>query len=182
MFHPMDLEANKQVVRIFAQAINARDWQRLDAVVHPDFVRHSHSAPPVRGREALKDYLRREFVIFPDGCETIEDLVAEGDKVAVRHGFCGTQRGAMGPYPPSGKVMTADYLAIYRIADGRILEPQPDRPRGVSPRSGVARDPRTTAVTRVPRGRAPPASSDPRPGACQAAITHWARSVLSPRG
>lgn len=118
----MELEANQQVVRIFAQAINERDWQRLDAVVHPDFVRHSHSAPPVRGRDALKDYLRSEFEIFPDGHETIEDLVAEGDKVAVRHGFRGTQLGAMGPYPPSGKVMTADYLAIYRIADGRIIE------------------------------------------------------------
>lgn len=89
----MDLERNKRIVREFAEAINARDWG-----------------------------LRDEFAIFPDGLETIDDILAEGDKVAVRHGFRGTQHGRMGPYPPSGKLMTADYMAIYRVAGGLIVE------------------------------------------------------------
>lgn len=118
----MDLERNKRVVREFAEAINARDWGRLDRLVAPEFVRHSHAAPPVRSREELKQYLRDEFAIFPDGLETIDDILAEGDKVAVRHGFRGTQHGRMGPYPPSGKLMTADYMAIYRVAGGLIVE------------------------------------------------------------
>jgi predicted ester cyclase len=49
-------------------------------------------------------------------------MVAEKDKVPVRHGFRGTQRGQLGPYRPSGKVMTAGYIAIYRIAEGVIAE------------------------------------------------------------
>lgn len=118
----MDVERNKEIVRAFADAINARDWDRLDRLVAPDFVRHSHSAAPVHGRDELQRYLRSEFDIFPDGQETIEDILAEGDRVAVRHGFSGTQHGRMGPYPPSGKRMTADYLAIYRIAGAVIAE------------------------------------------------------------
>jgi steroid delta-isomerase-like uncharacterized protein len=118
----VELEANKAVVREFAEAINARDWKRLDKTVAPDFVRHSSAAPAVRSREELKRYVQSEFEIFPDGEESIEDMVAEGDKVAVRHSFRGTQLGSMGPYPPSGKRMVADYLAIYRLAEGVIVE------------------------------------------------------------
>lgn len=72
------------MVREFNDAINARDWDRLDRTVAPDFVRHSHAAPDVGSREELKRYLRDEFDIFPDAQETIEDILAEGDKVAVR--------------------------------------------------------------------------------------------------
>lgn len=117
-----DTERNKKIVREFADAINARDWDRLDQTVASDFVRHSSSAPPVRSREELKRYLHSEFEIFPDGQESIEDIVAERDRVAVRHGFRGTQLGAMGSFPASGRVMTADYLAIYRLEGGLIVE------------------------------------------------------------
>ena len=117
-----DTERNKDVVREFADAINARDWNRLDRTVSPNFVRHSFAAPDIRSREELKRYLRSEFDIFPDARETIEDILAEGSKVAVRHGFRGTQLGAMGAHPPSGKVMIAGYLAIYRLEGGVIVE------------------------------------------------------------
>jgi steroid delta-isomerase-like uncharacterized protein len=117
-----DTDRNKRVVKEFAHAINARDWNRLDRTVSSGFVRHSSSAPPVRSREELKQYLRSEFETFPDGQESIEDILAEGDKVAVRHGFRGTQLGAMGAYPASGRVMIAEYLAIYRLEDGLIVE------------------------------------------------------------
>lgn len=66
--------------------------------------------------------LRSEFENFSDGHKTIEDMVAEADKVAVRHGFRGTQRGKMGSYPPTERAMIADYLAIYRISNGVIAE------------------------------------------------------------
>lgn len=91
-------------------------------MVAPHFVRHSCSAPEIHSLDELKRYLRSEFEIFPGAQETIEDILAEGDKVAVRHGFRGTQLGAMGAYPPSGKVMTADYLAIYRLGGCVIVE------------------------------------------------------------
>ncbi len=117
-------ERNRAVVRSFVEAVNARNWDRFDGLLAPDFRRHSAAAgsPPVRSREELKTYLRSEFVTFPDAIETIEDILAEGDRVAVRHHFRGTQRGPLGRYPPSGKLMEADYIAIYRLEDGRIAE------------------------------------------------------------
>jgi predicted ester cyclase len=119
-----EAERNKAVLRAFVDAVNARDWGRLAGLVAPEFVRHSYAAgsPGVRSLDDLVQYLRREFETFPDAREGIEDILAEGDKVAVRHSFWGTQAGSMGPYPPSGRVMAADYLAIYRLADGVIVE------------------------------------------------------------
>jgi steroid delta-isomerase-like uncharacterized protein len=117
-----DNEGNKQVVRLFAAAINRRDCDALDDIVATDFVRYSNAAPGVWSREDLKEFLRSEFETFPDAHESIEDIVAEGDRVAVRHSFRGTQTGPLGHYPPSGKVLSADYLAIYRLAAGKIAE------------------------------------------------------------
>jgi len=120
----IDSERNKAVVRAFVEAINAQDWGRLAELVVPGFVRHSGAGgpQPVRSRDDLVRYLRAEYQVFPDARESIEDLVAEGDRVAARHSFRGTQLGPMGPYPASGRTMTANYLAIYRLEDGRIGE------------------------------------------------------------
>jgi steroid delta-isomerase-like uncharacterized protein len=117
-----DIETNKRVVRAFTEAINRRDLDALDDLVSTDFVRHSNAAPGVQSLDDLKRFLRNEFGAFPDACESVEDVVAEGDRVAVRHSFRGTQRGPMGRYPASAKEMRADYLAIYRLADGKIAE------------------------------------------------------------
>ena len=118
------VERNKAVIAAFVEAINAQDWQRLTELVRPDFVRHSHAGgtPGVRSRDDLVRFLRGEFETFPDAREGIADMVAEGDRVAVRHAFRGTQSGQMGQHPPSGRVMAAEYLAIYRLADGLIAE------------------------------------------------------------
>lgn len=115
---------NKEIVRAFVEALNARDLPRLDGIVAPGFVRHSLAAghPHVQSREDLKTYIRRELITFPDAREVLEDLVAEGDRVAARHRFSGTQLGPLGRYPPSGRRMTATYLAIYRLEGDRIAE------------------------------------------------------------
>jgi steroid delta-isomerase-like uncharacterized protein len=117
-------ELNKEIVRAFVAAINAQDWARVADLVAADFVRHSQAAgqPGVHSRDDLIRFLRAELETFPDAHESIADVLAEGDRVAVRHSFRGTQTGPLGPFPPSGRVMTADYLAIYRIAGGKIAE------------------------------------------------------------
>ena len=117
-------ESNKALVRRFVEAINAQDWPLLQELVADGFRRHSSAGgePGIRSRENLIDFLKGEYLTFPDATEVIEDLVAEGDKVAVRHRFRGTQRGPLGTHPPSGRVLEATYLAIYRIQDGRIAE------------------------------------------------------------
>ena len=117
-------ERGKAVVRALVDAVNAHDLDRVAELVAEGFVRHSAAAgrPGVRSRDDLLSFLRAEREAFPDGAETIEDIVAEGDRVAVRHRFTGTQLGPLGRRPPLGRRMTADYLAIYRVAGGQVVE------------------------------------------------------------
>jgi len=117
-------EQNKSLVRTFVEAINAQDWPRVLSMLAPNFKRHSNAAgePGVLSPTDLVTFLQAEFTTFPDATETLLDLVAEGDRVAARHHFRGTQLGPMGPFPPSGKVLSANYLAIYRVEGQRIAE------------------------------------------------------------
>jgi predicted ester cyclase/catechol 2,3-dioxygenase-like lactoylglutathione lyase family enzyme len=112
------------IVRAFVDAINRQDWDGLSEIVAPTFERHSAAAgePAVRSRADLVRFLQQEFAAFPDGRETVEELVVEGDRVAARHTFTGTQLGPLGPYPPSGRSVRAPYLAIYRIEGPWIVE------------------------------------------------------------
>src|SRR5262245_18418726 len=120
----MTTEHNKAVVRAFVEAINQQDWRRFDDLLAPDFTRLSSTSgqPQIRSRDQLRDFLAGEISTFPDARETIHFLVAEGDMVAVHSGFRGTQRGPMGPFPASGRSLSADFISVYRVADGRIAE------------------------------------------------------------
>lgn len=120
----MTTEDNRRLVRELIEAINRQDWRRFDELVAPDFVRHSSTfgQSGVSSREQLRDYLAGEFRTFPNARETINFLVAEGDKVAV-HSHCeATQQGPLGAFPASGRTLSADFISIYRLAGGRIAE------------------------------------------------------------
>lgn len=117
-------EQNKSLVRALVEAINAQDWQRVLGLLASDFKRHSTAAgePAVSCAKEFVAFLEAEFATFPDASETLLDLVAEGDKVAARHHFRGTQLGPMGSLPPTGRVLDATYIAIYRVENERIAE------------------------------------------------------------
>ena len=124
-FLAVSTEANKQLVGALVDAINQQDWRRFDELVSPEFIRHSSTfgqSQMIRTRDQLRDYLVEEFRTFPDAEETINFMVAEGDKVVV-HSHCrATQTGPMGSLPPTGRVLSADFISIYRVADDRIAE------------------------------------------------------------
>lgn len=120
----MTTEAHKQLVREFVAAINAQDWRRFDELVAPGFVRHSSTfgQSQITNRDRFRDYLIAEFRTFPDATESINFLVAEADKVVV-HSHChATQQGPIGSLLATGRILSADFISIYRIADGRIVE------------------------------------------------------------
>lgn len=120
----MTTEANKRLVREFVDAVNRQDWQRFNELVTPEFIRHSSTfgQSDVRSRQKLRAYFTDEFKTFKNACETINFMVAEGDKVAVHSHFQGVQEGPLGSFPPTGNILSADFITIYRIADGRIAE------------------------------------------------------------
>ena len=117
-------EENKDLVRRFGEAMNSRRHDLLDEIVAPDFVRHCQATPEVavKSLEQFKEFLRQDAAVFPDSTQTLKHMLAEDDMVAVWVTYEGTQRGQMGPFPPSGRRMAVDFGAFLRVENGKIAE------------------------------------------------------------
>jgi steroid delta-isomerase-like uncharacterized protein/uncharacterized protein (TIGR02246 family) len=113
-----------ETVRGMIDAINRRDLDALDAYVTADVVRHSAATPGiiVESLEQFEDFLRSDFAAVPDSKITVEHLISEGDLVAVHATYAGTQEGAMGPFPASGKPVSGPFLSFLRVEGGKIAE------------------------------------------------------------
>lgn len=119
-----ELEANKELVRRFAEATNAADWAGLSQVVAEDFVRHSAATagPQVTSRAAFIELQEAFLESVPDQRVAIRQLVAEGDRVAALATYSGTQTGPMDPFPATGRSFEIPFLGIFRIEEGQIAE------------------------------------------------------------
>ena len=118
------LEQNKQIVRLNARAINNRDLGLLAETTAATLVRHCQATPGLE-IASLADFvafLQSDWATFPDSLITIQQLVAEGDRVAIFATYEGTQTGQMGPFPPSGKRMSLDFSGVFRIEEGKVAE------------------------------------------------------------
>ncbi|HTY74630.1 MAG TPA: ester cyclase [Candidatus Nanoarchaeia archaeon] len=114
----MSLEGNKAVVCKFIEAYNERKLNLIDDFVSPEYVDHSNSL----GREGLKQIIAMGLNAFPDWHETVEDIIAEGDKVWVLLKYTGTHNGDFMGLSPTGKKITSKAVDIYRIIDGKLAE------------------------------------------------------------
>jgi steroid delta-isomerase-like uncharacterized protein len=117
-------EQNKAVIRRFMDAWNSREPEAFEELVAPDVVRHCQATPglEVRSLDQLKGFLHQDTEVFPDSVQTIKHLVAEGNLVAAWVTYEGTQRGQMGPFPPSGARAQFDFGAVFRVDRGKIAE------------------------------------------------------------
>lgn len=117
-------EENKSLVRRWLTEFWGEGrYAVADEICAPDYTVHDPyepDAPP--GPEGIKEYAGHFHQAFPGLRITIEDLVAEGDRVAARWRAEGTHTGALGPIAPSGKHVTVQGADTYRIADGRLAE------------------------------------------------------------
>ncbi len=115
----MSLEENKAIVRRFIEAYNKQNLDSLDEFVAQDYVDHTNK---IQGLEGLKQLMSMGIKGVPDWHETIEDIIAEGDKVWVRLGYTGTHTGEMFGIAPTGNKITAKAVDIYRIVNGKLAE------------------------------------------------------------
>ena len=76
----------------------------------------------VNSLEDFKNYLRQDSAIFPDSRLTIDHLVAEGNFVAFHGTYVATQKGPMGPFPPSNKQMSIEIAGVQRFENGKVAE------------------------------------------------------------
>jgi steroid delta-isomerase-like uncharacterized protein len=114
-------EPNKALIRAhYDSAANAYRPSLIERQVAADFVDHGH--PDLTGPECVKLQARTLRAAFPDLTVTIEDLVAEGDLVAVRGTWRGTHQGAFRGVPAIGRRIELTGMAFWRVAGGQIRE------------------------------------------------------------
>lgn len=121
----MSTEENKAiVVQLYEEIFNKGDLNLVDKLIAPNAVNHDPALPPgvPGGSEGLKSVVTMLRSAFPDDQHTIEDLIAEGDKVVVRLTHRGTHKGNFLGLPPTGKHITQTSIHIFRFADGKLLE------------------------------------------------------------
>jgi steroid delta-isomerase-like uncharacterized protein len=117
-----ELEANKELVRRYkVEILNARDLDALDGVVSDDYVDHAAFPGQASGRAGLKQRLRLLFAAL-DPSWTVNDMVAEGDRVAVRWSHRGVHRGDFLGLPATGRQFVFKGIDTYRIENGRLAE------------------------------------------------------------
>src|SRR5438105_1936171 len=119
----MSTEANKASMRRFYDEVfNKKNRAAIDEFIDPNHV--DHAAPPGTpdGLAGTKQTLTMFLTAFPDLHFTVEDLIAEGDKVVARLTTRGTQQGAFMGVPPTGKQVTVTAIDINRIVGGKTVE------------------------------------------------------------
>jgi len=117
----MSTEDNKAHVRRFYQE-GVHNPALFDELLAPTYVLHLPGSPPIAGIEQAKQLMVAYTSGFPDLQLTTEDMVAEGDKVAIRNTWRGTHQGAFQGLPPTGKYVTFTGTDIFRFAGGKIAE------------------------------------------------------------
>ena len=116
-------EVNKSSMRRFYDEVfNKKNGAAIDEFINPNQV--DHAAPPgtPRGLQGAKQTINMYLTAFPDLHFTVEDIIAEGDKVVTRLTCLGTQQGAFMGIPPTGKQVRVKAIDINRIVGGKGVE------------------------------------------------------------
>jgi steroid delta-isomerase-like uncharacterized protein len=110
----------------FHDAVNTGDEKviskTIDDIVEPNALFHAPAPIDATGAEALKQVWAVLLRAFPDIHVTVEDVIAEGDKVVARNTVTGTHQGEYMGHPPTDKSVTYSEIFILRFERGRIAE------------------------------------------------------------
>jgi predicted ester cyclase len=119
----MSAEENKAIIRRYIEeAWNKGNVNIIDQVMADNYARYIPGPELPLDREGQKQRIRAFRLAFPDFHLTIDDMVAEGDKVAFRMTGTGTQHGTFMGIAPTGRQTTITIIDIARFASGKIVE------------------------------------------------------------
>jgi len=115
-------EENKAIIYRLLEGFWVKgDLNVADELLAPNFTYHSGAEEPLD----LEGY-KKAMLEYPDYCidvqSTVEDIVAEGDKVAVRYTWSGIHTGGLLGAPPTEKRLVLRMIAILRIVEGKIVD------------------------------------------------------------
>ncbi len=117
----MDLQSNKQLALRLYELVNAGSVEQIGDLVADDYDEHDPLPGQGTGREGVLDrFSMLSTALAPQF--TIDDIVAEGDRVVVRWTNAGTHIGEFAGMPPSGRTFVIAGIDIYRVADGKLAE------------------------------------------------------------
>ena len=114
-------EQNKQLIRQVFESYNQQDMRKAEELFSTKHIFHFPGAPPMDWNS------HKQFIIglakaFPDLHFKIEDILAEGDKVAYRLTVSGTHKGEFQGIPPTDKKVSFSSTGISNIMDGKVAE------------------------------------------------------------
>ncbi len=119
----MPAEQNKALVRrLHAQLRNGWTPAVMEEFFSPGYRRYLNPRAVPLTPEDQRQRATRLRNAFPDAEATLEDVVAEGDRVAYRLTIRGTHRGEFLGVPPTGKQVAVSFFAIVRIENGKLAE------------------------------------------------------------
>jgi predicted ester cyclase len=119
----MSTEENKaNARRAVEEVMNKGNLSLAEELIAPDYVGHQPGMPDWKGPEGFKQYMSMMRTAFPDINMTIEDTVAEGDRVVMRFTGRGTHKGDLMGIAPTGKPISANGMLISRHAGGKQVE------------------------------------------------------------
>lgn len=119
----MSPEENKALVRSFWDELYLKgNLGVIDQFVAPDVIDHNPLPGQGPGVEGVKQLFALFRQAFPDAQVSVEDIIAEGDKVVIRTSVCATHSGAFMGISPTGKTVSTSGIEIIRIAGGKMVE------------------------------------------------------------
>ena len=116
----MSAEESKSVMSRFWEVWEEGDIDRLDELLAPDYVNHTLAAPDLPpGPEGVKEIVIMFRSCIPDLRVVIEDMIAEGDRVATRYALEGTHRGDLFGVAPTGRALSIKSMMVERLSGGQ---------------------------------------------------------------
>lgn len=119
----MSTDTTKLIARQYIDGLwNRGDLATADTILAADFVENIPFPGQEPGPEGYKQLVTQFRTVFPDLHFTIEELIAEGDRVMVRWSGRGTHRAELAGIPATGKAITMTGIDIFQITNGQITE------------------------------------------------------------
>ena len=119
----MSAQENKANVRRLLEEPWSGNYEVIDELVDENYIGYDPSSPePLRGPDGVKEFVSMYRAGYSDARITVDDQLAEGDKVATRWTGQGTHDGELMGIPPTGKQVKVTGLTISRLANGKVVE------------------------------------------------------------
>jgi steroid delta-isomerase-like uncharacterized protein len=120
----MGVEQNRELVRrkLVGEVWNGGKLAVVDELFAPDYRGHDPNRPQLDGPEAVKRSVSDFHAAFPDFAVSIDDLIAEGDRVVWRYTMTGSHNAPFLGVPATGRRIAANGISIFRIDDGMLRE------------------------------------------------------------